>query len=760
MKTIPASWKITPQRGGWLNNIGTPIIAIKITGKKEVYRFANKYCIIDTDSYSDLWVLKFGNINMDCSYFESGLGIRGQVGDFSFSIGRFNKWNVDFLEYYDLSDFENAEVDIYLTFAEILNITSSDYIQIFKGIIADYEITPDLIKFKVKDISITKNKKFPERLDLFNQENSLGWDIPNAQKSKVVPIIFGNAKCKIEHCNTKKDLNGDVYLEYIAQIPKISQYDIVSSRIAYWDSSNKRFVYISPEKFSITNILDEKYRIFKIYPKDWSGIAEVTKYIRPYECVDYYQGHHPERINDQNLHNNQVGDDYAAFFWNSYCYQTWNKFYTIRFKKSDFEASDKFNLYLMIDVYIFEEDNFVHTPFRFTSATSDFDVINFPPSDWHKRETSKYDITTIESDYLSSTYPRFGSLKQITKNGESLLSIDDLPDELHFYIERYAKTNLGKNYIWEVAIKQVMAKIPYDLYADVTHLFTAGMGIKTGLQKLFEEVLNFSSNDYSIEGEFAYLKIDGAINEMTELFKVLDKWSNEFNFIWWIDEEGIIKIKEIENWQTVYTITDNDIILDEIILLEKEKANKEVYQEFVIDYNLNPATNEYEGGRNLNKDYSNFKWIDDSDLRTLCSNASLITDKTFSLRCDFIKDDQTAERVLSKIIQFFTSAKDLVKFKTTLRLIDLEIGDFIKFNTSVYQNENSFIIIAKRINLEDYTIEFEAIETIWTGSKELKVMSEDVEIEDSVKVLKGIKLDEEVQIEEDIVVHKEIPTGG
>ncbi len=131
MKTLPASWKVGLTRDDWLNSVGTPIIAIEIKGRKETYRFASKYCIIDTKSYLDKYSLRLGRITMDCSFFEGGIGIKGQMGSFEFTMSRFDKNEIDFLEAYDIKDFQNAIINVYLTFEEVETITLSDCIQIY-----------------------------------------------------------------------------------------------------------------------------------------------------------------------------------------------------------------------------------------------------------------------------------------------------------------------------------------------------------------------------------------------------------------------------------------------------------------------------------------------------------------------------------------------------------------------------------------------------------------------------------------------------
>ena len=110
----------------------------------------------------------------------------------------------------------------------------------------------------------------------------------------------------------------------------------------------------------------------------------------------------------------------------------------------------------------------------------------------------------------------------------------------------------------------------------------------------------------------------------------------------------------------------------------------------------------------MTPDNNNLTTIDSTPLTELARKArdDYNSDKKLTIQAKFIKNSSVADELMEKAIRLYTQKPDLIKFTSTLRLLDLEIGDQVTFNCSDFESTSNFIIARKRINKTNYRIEW------------------------------------------------------
>ena len=104
--------------------------------------------------------------------------------------------------------------------------------------------------------------------------------------------------------------------------------------------------------------------------------------------------------------------------------------------------------------------------------------------------------------------------------------------------------------------------------------------------------------------------------------------------------------------------------------------------------------------------------LDATPLTAYCISAQSKygTNKELVVKCDLVKDDITAEEILRKCVILFYERPTIVSYTTSMRLVDLQIGDHIKHASTFYTHPLMHMIIGKRISGDGKTIEFDTLE--------------------------------------------------
>lgn len=196
------------------------------------------------------------------------------------------------------------------------------------------------------------------------------------------------------------------------------------------------------------------------------------------------------------------------------------------------------------------------------------------------------------------------------------------------------------------------------------------------------------------------------------------------------------------------------------LALSIERTAKEVFSSFYVDYQKNIATKNYEASKYVTKDNHNLTYIDAVNMKLLCYNAyqNYNTEKRMSVKLDFVRDDETAERILGKLVQFYSKKRKVIRFKSSLRIMDLEKGDQVTINTSIFGSTQNYYIVGITMDYVAKTIEWILLESPWVGAGVSKVINETMAINEATHFHTGIMVNETEAINENVVhyLHREI----
>lgn len=146
------------------------------------------------------------------------------------------------------------------------------------------------------------------------------------------------------------------------------------------------------------------------------------------------------------------------------------------------------------------------------------------------------------------------------------------------------------------------------------------------------------------------------------------------------------------------------------------------YSNFVIRYNKNYASNEYESTVYIHSDgttnleNANLDGTTVSALQTLISNSPANSDELFELDLDFVRDVGTASKVLQRYIQRYYKRWYIVEFTAWWSSLTHKIGDIINVQHPMLENlfagyaTKKWEITKKQIQVQGGGIYFEAVE--------------------------------------------------
>jgi hypothetical protein len=267
-------------------------------------------------------------------------------------------------------------------------------------------------------------------------------------------------------------------------------------------------------------------------------------------------------------------------------------------------------------------------------------------------------------------------------------------------------------------------------------------------------LLNLDSSLIVKENFLTDYKIDAQINERIDSYELISGICEELGFLFYEDELGRERFIDLVPLDYKYEITHNDILFkDKDLLAEVTKAENPVYSEFRVEYKKHIVTGEYETNRYVTKDFENLDHVDPAALQDLCLAAyNEGVRKNMVVQLKYVRDDETAEQILAKLVQFYTRKFKVINYATTLRLLDLEIGDQVRFNVDeYYETSYNYYIMRKRTNYLNNLMEFTLLETPWEQAGLKPVRSEETEIGEKVIAARSIRIDEDINIGEYIV---------
>ena len=767
MRTIPASWQTGSSRDEWYNNRGTPLLFVRIQKLTGGYlRLSNKQTLFTEEGgvkylYDSKYYKSLSTIETALNFMQGWAGAIGQMGQTSIIINNGEIGGTKFTDLYDLDDLINAKVDIYFVPEESGDISISNSLKQYKGVITNYKMTSATLTLQINDYSNIDHKNIPMRYDEFNEVQSLGWSVPNQNKGRVMPICFGEGIFKAPHCDTTDNGTRYYWISYDYKNSRISYRTV----LYYWEADEKRFKVVDTALWTEYDRLGTDLQVIRFDVTDLAIYNEMANYLIPDSISYVYYSGYPSAVDKDKLADKAKAITGDASYTNQWLLTQgqWKSVYQLKFLKSQFDLRGNFDLYVVADIAYLTGSQAKRWETRFSCyllggllyATQDqamYDDDGGTPPYFY--------CAWIPNEWINEGYnPNETVLNAglIKKN----LKPDDLSDILWLSIQHKALTNPITStpvYTFEVSLMQVMLSLPREFY--VKDNFSNNI-IDDAINELFTTHLNISSDNIVYENFNSEYKIDGQIYEEIDSYDLFSKLANEFGIIFYEDEDGKERFIDITPIDPVYEITDNDVIMGSNgqLALSVERTAKEVFSSFYVDYRKNLATGDYEASKYVTKDNHNLVHIDAINMKLLCYNAyqDYNTEKRMSVKLDFVRDGETAERILGKLVQFYSKKRKVVRFRSSLRIIDLEKGDQLTVNTSVFSSIYNYYVVGKTINYEAKTIEWTLLESPWVGAGVSKVISDEEAINEATYFHTGIMVDEEEAINENVVHHLEIP---
>jgi len=181
-------------------------------------------------------------------------------------------------------------------------------------------------------------------------------------------------------------------------------------------------------------------------------------------------------------------------------------------------------------------------------------------------------------------------------------------------------------------------------------------------------------------------KTEGQIHDLVEFEKVVNKICEEFGVLYFIDVHGKHTLKTLDyNASTIDTLVLSDFIEPQSKLEISMTPAEMVINSVKIFYNKHQFTGEYMKYAYCNKDGSSGSI--GSGYETKCSDsfdAHGENEEYFEMRCDWIKDDATAELLVKWLIDWAAEQRVVLSGDLTMDHLDKEIGDLLSLDLEDY----------------------------------------------------------------------------
>jgi len=650
MRTIPASWQTGTSRDSWLNNRGTIVYLVKILYGNDI-----NLSSCPLSGWNENFLVALGEIRQSVSY-NMLPAITSTVGETKIEI--VESGFLSTFELNDWTDLYNKEVEIYISFKET-SLGETDRLKVYHGVIRGISKEQGVVKLTVVHKLTALHKEIPGTLQELRNSLGASWYLPPESAGLAVPKMFGSrAYGKAILFNVNDD----------GQYAVINDYPDVrtsrSVRLFYYHQDFHRIMKISPSLFSEVVASVTKINF------DWTDMpfydaAAGRTYITPLSVTNLTGGSNGDNMKDLDKDSYAIGD---VTITGSY-----DDVFQLTFNKYDLDLKTYFDLLLMVNVKpsLAYSTNAV----KFNLDEKGWYII-ITDTDWPSPDAY---YRSIEEDYVAGSNPNKSPVAFKT-----LIHPSELPDTFHITILIKADYTDVDFYFYELALKQICKIINADLF--VKDNFGNGT-VQEAISFILTHYLGISSDQITTSFENTYY-IDGQITEIKNSFDHIKEIVNEFGLLYLEREDGTVLLKEIANSIPVYNITLDDVLADSNGLeeLKEEHIERDIFEKIRLRYAYNPASDKYEAVKIYGSG----------------------TPKTVESK--WIHESQTATQVASNFVSWNSYLMKKITFKTSLRLIDLEIGDLVTF----WNQDKKFVITSKRVDLKEGIIEWEALETPWS----------------------------------------------
>lgn len=762
MLTIPTAWKRgSADRDVWYNNRGTPMYFIRITPEDRAQiRLATKTTMFQEEGgterlYESDYLQGVPSISQKVNMGDDTVGAVGEMGTTTLTINNGKVGSYNFLEHHslELDDLVNAIVDMWICFWEVENVQpgyhpSTDRfgittsLKMYTGRIANYSYHGAEIVLTIEDWAVIHDREMPLTLTDLKNKYGAAMTILDKMTNAVVPLCFGKGWFVIQPaCNAD---GSTIQYELILGWPITSA--ITNEHMGYWDAQSNQYVIFGSPYYTISYNAARYYSaatmklLYDLHPdfKQWKIISpkSITELMPRANSVEkaWIDG----SVNTENFIDNITSNKMFAYVLvgDLTPYYTWVPCWTLNFDKEEFPEDEPFNLYMITDV-----------TFHGTTATGNFSL-RFAPSigTWllpQLSDTASTILTGAEikiaSRYWANCFQEAFQDAKYNRTHNPLVLLmeqdevgDTIPDN-GFSIDIEGRNDAGVATGFSMAGHEAAIFLVHLM--PQTKMAIHGTYPTGTIQDAINLVIDyFADLDSSIYVSYInFLQnyvFGGEVQELTTIYDFFCEIAKQCGLMFVETAEGKWKFIDLYGGSRTlypldYTVTDDDILMDDtgVEIISFSKLQREVYNAFDLQWDKNHANGEFDKTTYLSASDHNLTVLTAAEIDQMkqwCNEAATKygAKKKLRLTCEFIGHDtaicqQTSEEYLFRAVEWFTHKPTIVNFTTSLRMIDLEVGDSIAFGLDLYTSTHDFIVISKKIDNTGRTIEFECIETRW-----------------------------------------------
>ena len=738
MLTIPTVWKQgSSDRNVWLNTTdSTPLLRVRIWKTDgEIIRMTNiRGGFSEEDGipylYEETFWHSLTSIGHKFNIGRSQIGATGEMNQLTLRVNAGEVNQTTFLHGYPIDNYVSAKVDVWLLFAEGGEYITENSLHLFNGKISNYKYKSDVIEFIVEDFSFLNQRKLPLRYQDWLEKYPQTWTIPDFTRNEILPMNFGNAISKVFTGALSGTYMRRIYLMTAWPIPTNVSDDF---KLFYWDKdANNYFSAGGFGDYFVNTMSAELMRTITIWDvADLPDKCDLLTRVPPAEVheLNSLPGGNPEAWRDQTLESLETYDQTYGAPGGAYIYhgsisdtsysQIWQLIWNY-----DELPEGVFNAYFVTDISHNQAGSspgtarFYGKIYSYTGGLTTVDVPSnlsyyiydnngTTPALLYLAVPSAYCDLHADFPYVSCTEFVMSMASQITKE-----------DVLDDYVDlRVAAKRIGTitacTWKFHEGYLLFTRLTPDTLYASGNW----GNGyIQPAIESVYDNFLDLDSDDFVTFVNMARnYEVDGTINEEMTSLEFFDKLAKQYGLLISEDADGKTRVIDINGKTSDYVITDEDLLIDDegILSIEFSVNTNEIYSRYKVDYKKTTASGKYMANKYVSADDHNLEFVDSTFLQQLCIQAqsTYASKKEFILQCDLVRTEIAAEEILEKAVKLLWRRHTVAKFTTSLRMIDLQEGDQIRFGVSINPNlTNNFFITSKTINHENRTIDFIALE--------------------------------------------------
>ncbi len=625
------------------------------------------------DGFAAARVHKFGvidfNIGLDSDSFVS------DIADFELYLINHDDYHTTLTGY----NIYNRSIDIRLIFSDQSSPTWANACKLFKGIIYDWEYNKEYIVIKCTSNEKKRHKKLP--LSVFNTT-----DYPNCASSvigKPIPFIFGAATDPDSDFYKGVDLFKAFCIDQFAGVYAPCSHDCDDSgSLYYWDGGMLAFGLVEFQTTDVGYTISiPSYQVFENSVWIASRMLQVpTAADAGNDFKDSWKIHDLDQTTKINMDKTSSKDQVAVLLKQPPI----GNVTSVSLRRKYTWSSAPVNDVIRTRVY-----------------TDEFATV-MKSIDETANKVFGTDDLGITTEYNASTKNGLGIVVYFIDGGDNR-NVDVYEVSLRFNVRGISLPDIiyctpdGLEYGSWLFGRSVGKSIGdlIDIGPFVVNAILQDSTIGLGLTSSDVDTASFDAAGNTTNGTRKDWKLQGQQCDLVDSRELLKVMAKELGCVLYENCEGKIEIKAINlSESAAATITGASIAVDEdnSSTLERSLTRLEnVYNDFELLYQVNYANNEHQKRLYCNAAGKSSGIASGYDTKCANSVTKYGFTQKLTFKADWVRDDTTATALIQFLVDWFTNRREIVTFKASLALCNLELGDVCTINNT-FVNDTYMLI--------------------------------------------------------------------